>query len=108
GAPSTCGLAPPAAGRRGSGRGGGQGRGAGRRRRRRRGGRVGVRPRRLNTLIAALFMIGSFGFALGSISWYASAVGPTPDAVTFFISSVFFTSASFLQLVQSQSPATAP
>jgi hypothetical protein len=49
-------------------------------------------------------MIGSFGFALGSTSFYASAVGPTPDAVTFFISSIFFTSASFLQLLQSQSP----
>ena len=36
-------------------------------------------------------MIGSFGFALGSTSFYASAVGPTPDAVTFFIASIFFT-----------------
>ncbi len=61
-------------------------------------------PRRLNALIAALFMIGSFGFALGSTGAYAAAVGPTPDAVTFFVSSIFFTSASFLQLLQSQSP----
>jgi hypothetical protein len=53
-------------------------------------------------------MIGSFGFALGSTPLYASAVGPTPDAVTFFISSIFFTSASFLQLLQSQSPRMAP
>jgi hypothetical protein len=52
-------------------------------------------------------MIGSFGFALGSTSFYASAVGPTADATTFFIASIFFTSASFLQLVQSQSPAMA-
>ena len=66
-----------------------------------------MRPRRLNAGIAALFMVGSFGFALGSTSLYASAVGPTPDAVTFFVSSIFFTAASFLQLVQSQSPATA-
>jgi hypothetical protein len=64
-----------------------------------------VTPRRLNTAIAVLFAIGSFGFALGSTGFYAAAVGPTPDAVTFFISSIFFTSASFLQLVQSQSPA---
>ena len=65
-----------------------------------------MRPRRLNATIAVLFMIGSFGFALGATSSYASAVGPTLDAVTFFVSSIFFTSASFLQLVQSQSPAT--
>jgi hypothetical protein len=58
----------------------------------------------LNTAIAALFAIGSFGFALGSVGAYASAAGPTADAVTFFISSIFFTTASFWQLVQSQSP----
>ena len=63
-----------------------------------------MRPRRLNTATAALFMIGSLGFALGATSVYASAVGPTADAVTFFISSIFFTTASFLQLLQSQSP----
>ena len=66
-----------------------------------------MRPRRLNAATADLFMIGSFGFALGCVGAYASAVGPTADAVTFFISSIFFTSASFLQLVQSQSPAMA-
>ncbi len=64
-----------------------------------------LRPRRLNTAIAALFMIGSFGFALGSTGTYASAVGAQADAVTFFVSSIFFTTASFWQLVQSQSPA---
>ena len=63
-----------------------------------------MRPHRLNTTIAALFMIGSAGFALGSTGSYASAVGAAADAVTFFVSSIFFTSASFLQLVQSQSP----
>ena len=67
-----------------------------------------IRPHRLNTLSAALFLIGSFGFALGSVHAYASAVGVTADAVTFFVSSVFFTSASFLQLVQAQSPDMAP
>jgi hypothetical protein len=66
-----------------------------------------VRPRRLNASVAVLFLIGSFGFALGATSSYASAVGPTADAATFFVSSIFFTSASFLQLVQSQSPAMA-
>ena len=52
-------------------------------------------------------MIGSAGFAVGSVSAYASAVGATADAVTFFVSSLFFTTASFGQLVQSQSPAMA-
>jgi hypothetical protein len=54
--------------------------------------------------MATLFAIGSFGFALGSTPAYASAVGPNADAVTFFVSSIFFTLASFGQLVQSQSP----
>ena len=66
-----------------------------------------LRPRRLNTAVAALFMTGSAGFALGALSFYASAVGPTADAVTFFVSSIFFTAASFWQLVQSQTPAAA-
>jgi hypothetical protein len=57
--------------------------------------------------VAVLFAIGSVGFALGATPFYASAVGPAPDAVTFSISSIFFTTASFLQLVQSQSPAMA-
>jgi hypothetical protein len=71
-------------------------------------GRLRLRPRRLNTAVAALFMTGSLGFALGSTGAYAGAVSTTADAVTFFVSSIFFTSASFLQLVQSQSPAMAP
>jgi len=66
-----------------------------------------LRPRRLNAAVAALFMTGSAGFALGALSSYASAVGPTADAVTFFVSSIFFTAASFWQLVQSQTPAAA-
>ena len=66
-----------------------------------------LRPRRLNSAVAVLFMIGSLGFALGAMSAYASAVGPTADAVTFFVSSICFTAASFWQLVQSQSPAMA-
>jgi hypothetical protein len=68
---------------------------------------VRLRPRRLNAFVATLFMIGAAGFAVGSVPAYASAVGPTADAVTFFVSSLFFTTASFWQLVQSQSPAMA-
>jgi hypothetical protein len=66
-----------------------------------------LRPHRLNATVAALFMIGAAGFALGSLSAYASAVGASADAATFFLASLFFTAASFGQLVQSQSPAMA-
>jgi len=64
-----------------------------------------VRPGRLNALIAWLFMVGSACFVLGSVPAYANAVGGTVDGVTYFVGSIFFTSASFCQLVQAQSPA---
>jgi hypothetical protein len=64
-----------------------------------------VRPARLNALIAVLFMVGSACFVLGSVPAYANAVGGTADGVTYFVGSIFFTSASFCQLVQAQSPA---
>jgi len=58
-----------------------------------------LRPHRLNTTVAALFMIGAAGFALGSLSAYAPAVGATADAATSFVASLFLTAASFGQLV---------
>jgi hypothetical protein len=61
-------------------------------------------PARLSSAIASLFAVGSACFVLGSVPAYADAVGATPDAVTFFVGSLFFTTASFLQLVQAQSP----
>jgi hypothetical protein len=67
-----------------------------------------MRPRRLNASVAWLFMVGSSCFALGTVPAYASAVGATADGVTFFVGSLFFTSASLLQLVQAQSPEMAP
>jgi hypothetical protein len=63
-----------------------------------------IRPVRLNATIAWLFIIGSSCFALGSVPAYANAVGAQVDAVTYFVGSLFFTSASFCQLVQAQSP----
>ena len=65
-----------------------------------------VRPARLNAAIAWLFMVGSACFVAGSVPAYANAVGGTVDGITYFVGSIFFTSASFCQLVQSQSPAT--
>ncbi|MET0324272.1 MAG: hypothetical protein ABW219_03540 [Ilumatobacteraceae bacterium] len=50
--------------------------------------------------IAVLFMIGSSLFALGAVPWYAEAAGLRVTAVTFFVGSLFFTSAAFLQYRQ--------
>jgi hypothetical protein len=47
-----------------------------------------------------LFMIGSSLFALGAVPWYAEAVGLGPTALTFFVGSLFFTSAAFGQYRQ--------
>jgi hypothetical protein len=47
--------------------------------------------------IGVLFAVGSLLFALGTVPAYADAVGGQPDAVTFFVGSLFFTSAGFLQ-----------
>jgi len=46
--------------------------------------------------IAILFAIGSLLFALGSVPGYASAAGAVGDTVTYFVGSLFFTTASFL------------
>jgi hypothetical protein len=64
-----------------------------------------VRPTGLNSAIASLFIIGSALFALGSVPAYVNAVGSTVDSVTYFIGSIFFTAASYCQLVQAQTPA---
>ena len=64
-----------------------------------------VRPVRLNAAVALLFIVGSACFVLGSIPVYLNAVGSLADGLTYFIGSLFFTSASFFQLVQAQTPA---
>jgi len=55
----------------------------------------------VNRWIGALFAVGSACFAVGSLPPYANAVGPISDAVTFFVGSVFFTTAAALQYMQS-------
>ena len=47
-----------------------------------------------------LFMVGSSLFVLGAVPWYAEAAGLRATAITFFIGSLFFTSAAFLQYRQ--------
>jgi hypothetical protein len=64
-----------------------------------------ARPVRLNAAIGSLFAVGSACFVLGSVPAYLNTVGGTVDGVTYFIGSLFFTAASFGQLVQAQSPA---
>jgi len=67
-----------------------------------------IRPARLNGAIASLFVVGSACFVVGSVPAYAGVVGETVDGVTYFVGSLFFTAASFLQLVQAQTPAMEP
>ena len=50
--------------------------------------------------IGVLFMVGSTAFALGSAPLYAELVEPAVVGVTFFVGSIFFTTASLLQLKQ--------
>ncbi len=54
-------------------------------------------PRAMAWWIGVLFAVGSVCFALGSFPLYATSVGTDPDNLTFFIGSIFFTTASFLQ-----------
>ena len=47
--------------------------------------------------MAWLFIIGSALFGLGATPFYSEAVGLRADGLTFFVGSLFFTSAAFLQ-----------
>jgi hypothetical protein len=53
-------------------------------------------PRARGWWIAVLFAVGSLLFAVGSVPGYVNAVGVRWDSVTYFIGSLFFTSAAFL------------
>jgi YrhK-like protein len=44
------------------------------------------------------FAIGSLCFALGALPGYLDLVGPAADNLTYFIGSLFFTTAGFIQL----------
>ena len=47
-----------------------------------------------------LFAVGSICFALGALPGYVDAVGLGADGVTFFVGSLFFTTAALLSLIQ--------
>jgi hypothetical protein len=57
-----------------------------------------------------LFMVGSACFALGAVPGYVSLVGLGADGVTFFVGSIFFTSAAALQYLEAvnAAPGLAP
>ena len=71
-----------------------------RHRARRRIARLDRRAHSLGWWVAVLFMIGSALFAVGSLPAFADAVDPRVVGVTFFVGSIFFTSAGYLQYVQ--------
>ena len=56
-------------------------------------------PGRSDWQVAALFIVGSTCFALGALPFYAAAVGPAADGITYFVGSIFFTSAALLQVL---------
>lgn len=58
------------------------------------------RGRGLTWWIGLLFVIGSTCFVLGPIPAYAAAVGPKATAITFFVGSLFFTTAAYLSYLQ--------
>lgn len=62
--------------------------------------RVGWNPRDLQWRIAVLFMVGATLFAVGSFPVYGRIVAPAVVGATFFVGSVFFTSAAYGQYFQ--------
>jgi hypothetical protein len=50
--------------------------------------------------IGILFAVGSACFAVGALPGYAAAVGVSTDNTTFFVGSLFFTSAATLQYLE--------
>jgi hypothetical protein len=56
--------------------------------------------RSLTWVIGLLFAIGSTCFVLGPLPVYASAVGGQVTALTFFVGSLFFTTAAYLSYLQ--------
>lgn len=55
--------------------------------------------------IGVLFAVGALCFAIGSFPPYALGVGERADDVTYFVGSIFFTSAALLQYLEAASAA---
>src|ERR1043165_1319627 len=54
--------------------------------------------------IGVLFAIGSVCFIVGPAPGFVNLVGSGADGTTFFVGSIFFTSAAFLQLLDAKRP----
>lgn len=54
--------------------------------------------------IGVLFAVGASFFAVGAAPGYVRSVGNGMDALTFFIGSLFFTTAAFLQYLETANP----
>jgi len=63
-------------------------------------------PEAMAWWIGVLFAVGSACFALGALPPYATAVGTNTDNLTYFIGSIFFTTAAFLQYFEAASTTT--
>lgn len=50
--------------------------------------------------IGVIFAIGAVFFAVGSVSYYINWAGPYTDALTYFVGSIFFTTAALLQYIE--------
>jgi hypothetical protein len=72
-----------------------------RRQRKARAGSSWWAPHSRSWWIGILFAVGSILFALGAVPGYAEAVGRLADSITFFVGSLFFTAAGFLQYSES-------
>lgn len=57
-------------------------------------------PHRASWWIGVFFAIGSTCFLVGPLPWYVDLVGPAADGVTFFVGSIFFTTAAGLQCLE--------
>jgi len=60
-------------------------------------GRTWWAPGTITWWIGVLFAVGATCFALGAFPPYARAVGTNADNLTYFVGSIFFTTAAFLQ-----------
>jgi hypothetical protein len=64
------------------------------------GGSTWWAPTAMAWWMGVLFAVGSICFALGAFPPYTTAVGVTPDNITYFVGSIFFTTASLLQYME--------
>ncbi len=65
-------------------------------------------PGAIGWWIGVLFAVGSILFALGAAPGYSTAVGLTGDGITFFVGSLFFTTAGLLQYLEVANTRRAP